>query len=221
MALFLSPGTSVGEAGQRSQARVVGGRKILSEPEGPENLQNRSQPRRGQSFVVRLMAPRQPMSDAGERLAKKGASRLGGVQAVGPAAERGGIGHAIGVFERGRRPFPGAVLPKAPPQCLTASQQAVAGVRERKRRKEGKGHPATGATSAPDPDPVVVFIVRLLAAASVAGDRITFADGAAPQDDLVAVFGPIGFELVRWGGKWDKKNRSASGLSPGVDLPKI
>jgi hypothetical protein len=113
------------------------------------------------------------------------------------------------------------VLPKVPPQGLTASQQAVAGVRERKRRQEGKGHSATGAATAPDPDPVVVFIVRLLAAASMAGDRIAFTHRAAPQDDLVAAFGPIGFELVRRGGKWDKKNRSASGLSPGVDLPKI
>ena len=101
---------------------MVDGRKILSKPEGPEDLQNRSQPRQGPDVGISLAAPGQPMSDASERLAKKGASRLGGVQAVGPAAERGGIGHAVWVFERGRRLFPGAVLPQAPPQRLTASQ---------------------------------------------------------------------------------------------------
>ena len=65
-----------------------------------------------------------------------------------------------------------------------------------------------------------MLIVRLLAAASVADYRIAFANGASPQDDLVAVPGPIGFQLVRRGGKWDKKNRSSSGLCSGIDLAK-
>ena len=76
------------------------------------------------------------------------------------------------------------------------------------------------AKAATDPDPIVVFIVRLLAAASVADDRIAFTHGASPQNDLVAVSGPVGFELERRGGKWDKKNRSSSGLCPGVDPPR-
>ena len=117
--------------------------------------------------------------------------------------------------------LPGAVLFKAPPQCLHPCQQAVTRVRERKQREESEGLPAIGAATAPDPDPVVILIVGLLAAASVADDRIALTDGAAPQDDLSAVCGPVGFELVRRGGKWDKKNRSSSGLCPGVDLPKI
>jgi len=91
---------------------MVEGRKILSETEGPEDLQNRSQPR--QRFVIRLIVACQPMSGAGECLAQEGTSRLRRVQAVGPAAEGGGIGHAIRVFERRRRLFPGAVLLKAP-----------------------------------------------------------------------------------------------------------
>ncbi len=140
---------------------------------------------------------------------------------MGPAAERGGIGHAIRILERGRRLFPGAMLHKAPPQGLTASQQAVVRVRERKPRQEGEGLPATGAATATDPDPVVMLIVGLLAATSVADDRIAFTNGASPQDDLVAACGPIGFELVRWGGKWDKKNRSSWGLCLGIDLPEI
>jgi hypothetical protein len=72
------------------------------------------------------------------------------------------------------------VLFKAPPQCLTANQQAVLSVRGRKQRQEGEGLPATGTATAPNPDPIVVFIMRLLAAASMADDRIAFTSGAAP-----------------------------------------
>ena len=93
-------------------------------------------------------------------------------------------------------------------------------VRERKQGQEGEGLPAIGAATAPDPDPVVILIVGLLAAASVADDRIAFTNRASPQDDLIAVSGPVGFELVRRSGKWDKKNRRSWGLYPGADPPR-
>ena len=131
---------------------------------------------------------------------------------MGPAAERGGIGHPIGILKRRRRLLPGAVLHKVVPQRLTSSQQTVVRVRKRKQRKEGEGLPATVAKAAPDANPVVMFIVRLLAAASMADDRIVFTNGASPQDDFLALFGPVGLDLVRRGGKWDKENRSSSGL---------
>ena len=140
---------------------------------------------------------------------------------MGPAAKRGGIGHAVRVFERRRRLFPGAVLLETPPQGLTASQQAVVRVRERKGRQKGEGLLAIGAAATPDSNPVMMFIVRLLAAAAMADDRIAFTHGASPQNDLGAVCGPVGFELVQRCGKWDKKNRSSSELCPGVNLPKI
>jgi hypothetical protein len=140
---------------------------------------------------------------------------------VSPAAEGGGIGQAVGIFERRRSFFPGAVLLKASPQGLTPSQQAVMRVRGRKGRKESKSLLASGAATATDPDPVVMLIVGLLAAASVADDRIAFTNGASPQDDVFTACGPVGFELVLWNGKWDKENRSSSGLCPGVDLPRL
>ena len=113
------------------------------------------------------------------------------------------------------------MLDQALSQGLTASQQAVVRVRERKHREEGEGLPAIGAATAPDPNPVVILIVGLLAAASVADDRIAFTNRASPpQDDLVAVPGPVSFQLVRRGGKWDKKNRGSWGLYPGVDPPR-
>jgi hypothetical protein len=92
-------------------------------------------------------------------------------------------------------------------------------VRERKQREKGEGLPAPGAATATDANPVVMLIVGLLAAASVADDRIAFTNGASPQNNLVAVYGPVVFDLVRRDGKWDKQNRSSLGLcSSGVDL---
>jgi hypothetical protein len=83
------------------------------------------------------------------------------------------------------------------------------GVRQRKQGKQGEGLAATSAKSASDPNPVVTFIVRLLAAATVANDGIPFANRASPQHDLLAVASPIGFDLVWRGRKWDKKNRAS------------
>jgi hypothetical protein len=108
---------------------MVGG-EIFSDTQGPENLQNRSQPTPRLSLRIGRITARQPLSHAGERLAEKGKSRLGAVQAARPATKRGGIGHTVRVFERRSRFFPGAVLRKAPPQRLTASQQTVLRVRE-------------------------------------------------------------------------------------------
>lgn len=197
------------------------GEEIFSEPQGPENRENRIQPRQRPSSRIGRVTRHQPMSNVGERLAEKRKSRLGVVQSAGPATERGSIGHAVGIFERRRRPLPGTTLHKAPPQCLTARQQTVMGVRERKQREESEGLPATTAATAPNPNPVVVCIVRLLAATSVANDQIASTNRASPQDDFGAACRPIGFELVWRDGKWDKQNRTSSGLCPsGVDLPR-
>ncbi len=193
---------------------VVG--EIFSETQGPENLQNRSQLRQKPRLVIGWITARQPVSYGGERLMEKGKCRLGAVQAVGPAAKCGGIRHAVRVFERRRCFFPGAVLHKAPPQGLTACQQTVVRVGERKQREKGEGFLATGTATAPDPDPIVVFIVRLFAAVSMADDRIALANRASPQDDFGAARGPIRFELVRRDAKWDKQNRTSLELCPGL-----
>ena len=120
---------NVGEGRQHFQARMVGG-EIFSETQGPENLQNRTQPRQRPSVVIGRTTTRPPLRHASERLAEKGKGRLGAVQAARPATKRGGIRHAVRVFECRSRFFPGAVLHKAPPQRLTASQQTVLRVRE-------------------------------------------------------------------------------------------
>jgi hypothetical protein len=81
-------------------------------------------------------------------------------------------------------------------------------VGERKQWQKGKSRPATGAVTAPDLNPAVMFIVCLLATTSMTVDRIAVANGTSPQDNLCAARVPIGFNLARRAGKWDKLNRS-------------
>ena len=65
----------------------------------------------------------------------------------------------------------------------------------------------------------MMLIVRLLAAPSVADDRIQLTYRASPQD-LVAALLPVSFKLVRRRRKWDKVNRSRWGSATDVDLPR-
>jgi hypothetical protein len=109
------------------------------------------------------------------------------------------------------------VLRKALLQCLRARQQTVVRVRERKQREEGEGSLATGTATATNANPIVMLIMRLLAAASVTDDRINFTRRASPQNNLGAARGPIRFELVRRCGKWDKQNRTSWSSCPGID----
>jgi len=154
------------------------------------------------------------VSHAGKRLAEKRNGWLRAVQSAGPAAECGGIGQAVRVFERRCGFFPGAVLRKALLQCLRARQQTVVRVRERKQREEGEGPLATRTATAPNANPIVMLIMRLLAAASVTDDRINFTPRASPQNNLGAARGPIRFALVRRCGKWDKQNRTSWSSAP-------
>jgi hypothetical protein len=94
------------------------------------------------------------------------------------------------------------------------------GVREREQGKQGESFPTTLAEAAPDCNPVVMFVVRLLATATVTDDGIAFTNRTAPQQNLLAVGSPISFDLVWRDRKWDKKNRRSWGLSPGVDPPR-
>lgn len=70
-----------------------------------------------------------------------------------------------------------------------------------------------------DRNPIMMPIVRLLAAPSVADDRFLLTYRASPQD-LVAVLLPISFQLAQRRRKWDKENRSRWGSATDVDLPR-
>ena len=70
-----------------------------------------------------------------------------------------------------------------------------------------------------DRNPIMMLIVRLLAAPSVADDRFPLTYRASPQD-LIAVLLPLSFKLVQRDRKWDKENRSRWGSATDVDLPR-
>lgn len=81
------------------------------------------------------------------------------------------------------------------------------GIWKREQREEGEGPPTTLAKPPSDPNPVVVFIVCLLAAATVTDNRFALTKRASAQQDLPAVARPVVFDVVRLGRKWDKNNR--------------
>jgi hypothetical protein len=78
---------------------------------------------------------------------------------------------------------------------------------QREQREDGEGPPAKLANPPSDPNPVVVFIVRLLASATVTDDGIAFTNRASAQQDFIAIASPVAFDLVGCGRKWDKDNR--------------
>jgi hypothetical protein len=113
------------------------------------------------------------------------------------------------------------MLPEAPPQRLAAGQQTEVGVGKRKQWKKCERNPAVGAAATPNPDPVVMLIVRLLAAMPVPNDRIALTDRTKAYDDLVAVVGPAGSKLLQPGRHWDKEDRYLKGASlSDVDPPR-
>ena len=152
------------------------------------------------------------MSYTGDGPTEKGERRLGRVQAARPSPDCGGIGQAIGILKPGQSLLPWTVLCNAQQQCLTACQQTVMRVREREHRKEGEGLPAINTLAAMYPNPVVILVVSLLAAAAVTNDRIAFTKRASAYDDLVAVFRPAGCKLIRREGNWDKEDRTSQGF---------
>ncbi len=149
------------------------------------------------------------MRQMGKGLASKGSGQLGVVQAARPAADCRGIGCPIGIFQRGRRLFPRTALQKVPSECLNASQQAVVRVWEGEQGEHGEGLPTLLTKAASNSNPVVMFIVCLLATATVTSDGIAFANWTSPQQDVLAVASPIGFDLVWRGRTCDKKNRAS------------
>jgi hypothetical protein len=93
-------------------------------------------------------------------------------------------------------------------------------VGRREGRQKREGLVARSATATPNRNPIMLFIVRLFAAAAVADDGILRANWAAAQKDFRAGLGPVSLEVVLRGGKWDKQNRGTWGSAPG-DLAKI
>lgn len=136
----------------------------------------------------------EPLAHRMDRALQKGKRGPRGIQIEKPAAERGGVGHALGIFDRGRRCFQRTAFQEATPQRLAASDQAVVGVREREGRQEGEGLVARFATAAPHPNPIVIMVMSLLGAAAVANDRMAQTKWALLRD--TPRLSPIDLEIV-------------------------
>lgn len=164
------------------------------------------------------LGPAESHTDGNHRVAQKRKRRPGRIQALEPAAQRGGIGHAIGIFDGGRRVFPRTAFHEIAPQRLAAGDKAVVAVGRREGRQEGERLPAAAAKAAPNRNPIVMFVVSLFAAAAMADDRVLEANRASAKNDIRAGLGPIGAGIELIGGKWDNENRSNGGSASGQDL---
>ena len=110
---------------------------IFSEPQGPVACQKgeQSRPAEWQRAVMENLPALEPLAHRMDGAPQTGKREPRGIQTAKPAAERGGIGHALGIFDRRRRCFQRTAFHEATAQCLAASDQAVVGVRERERRQ--------------------------------------------------------------------------------------
>ena len=178
-------------------------------------------PTQGQRILQQDLGPAAPHPYGPHRLAQIGERRLRRIQALAPSAQCRRIGHAIRVFDGGRRSFPGTAFKEAAPKRLAAGDEAVMAVGWRKGRQEGERLAAPVAKAAANPDPIMVLIVRLFAAAAMTDDGILSANRAMAQDDLHAGLGPIGFEVELRRREWDKQNRSDEGPARPGHLARI
>jgi len=151
--------------------------------------------------VYEDLGPAEPSAYSPHRPAQTGKRRDRRIQTPEPSAQRGRVGHAIGVFDRGRRSFPATPLDEIAAQRLAACDQAVMAVGRREERQEGERLAATVAQTAANLNPIMVFIMSLFPAAPVSDDRILHTNRAAAQNDIRARLGPIGSAVVLGSGK--------------------
>ena len=78
----------------------------------------------------------------------------------------------------------------------------------RKDGQEGNRLFARSADTAPNRDPVMVFVMSLLLPPAMTNDRILRANWAPANDDLCDSPSPIGFHFALRRGNWDKDDRA-------------
>jgi len=121
----------------------------------------------------------EPCTYVNQRLAQKRKRRLRRIQTAEPSSECGWIGHPIGIFDGGRSSFPGTAFQKITPQSLAARDQAVMTVGRREQRQKGERFATPVTEAAANRNPIVVFIMRLLAPAAMADDGVLQANRAS------------------------------------------
>ena len=180
---------------------MVGGTVLNPQRPEPGEKRKGGVPPQWQGIVYEVVGLAEPNSDGQHRRAQIGKRRERRIQTAKPSAQRGGICHAIRISHGGRRSLPPTPLDEIAAQRLAAGSQAVMGVGWRELRQERERLAATVADTAANPDPIMVFIMSLLAPATVADDGILYANRTTAQNDFRACLGPIGLEVVLCGGK--------------------
>jgi len=131
------------------------------------------------------------------------------IQTAAPAAESGRVRNAIRIFHRWGGAFPRAVLHKTSPQCLTARDQAVLGIRKGESGKETESVFAEFAEPAAVRDPVVTVVMRLLAPPAMTDDRVAQTEGTPAEDRFRTSRCPVEARLAMVRPKWDNGDRNA------------
>src|SRR5215831_10566262 len=202
---------------------MVGGEVFLN-AQGPKAAKKWEDggPGQLQITVAEDLSAADPSIDRRQRASQDGVEWLRRIQFPKPAAERGRVGHAMGILHRRCRRFPATVLDKVAPQRLTAGDQAVMRVRERKPRQEGDRLAARLTDASPDRNPVMIFIMSLFAPPTMANDRVQQTNWALADQFFCACLRPIGWQVALRCGKRDKDNRVKWGSAPGgADLAEV
>jgi hypothetical protein len=182
---------------------MVGDGESFLDPQRPEAVKERENSGPGQlpiAVTENLSAP-DPLIERLDCGSQERKGRPRGIQRPKPAAEGGRIRHAMGIFHRRCRRFPGTAFDKVAPQRLTAGDQAVMAVGKRKHGQEGNRLLARSADTATNRNPVMLFVMSLLLAAAMTNDRILRANWAPANDYFCASLRPIGFPLALRRGK--------------------
>jgi hypothetical protein len=180
-----------------------GGRENLLNSQWPKTLEKWENSGPGKSLVAvadNLSAPN-TLIQRQDFASQEREGRQRGIQSLKPTAEGGTIRHAIGIFHRRSRRFPGTAFDKVAPQRLTAGDQAVMRVGKRKHGQEGNSLLARSADTAPNRDPVMVFVMSLLSSAAMTNDRIPRAQRAPANYCIRASLRPIDLQLALRRGK--------------------
>ena len=157
--------------------------------------------------MVENLSTTDPAIDGQDRALQKRERGLRGIQIPKPAAERGGVRYAMGIFDGRRGCLPGTAIDKVAPQRLTTSNETVLSVRKREHGQEGDRPAANTAEPPPNSDPVVVFVMSLFAPTAMTYDRITRTNRASANDRFRGGLRPIGSRLALCRGKCNKDNR--------------
>ena len=161
-----------------------------------------------------LLSACQPVGDGSHSRAQEGKGGRG-VQTTEPTAESGRARDAIGILKWRRGAFERPVLQEISPQRLATGDHAVMGIRQGENGKEGEGQVAafTFTPASANSDPVVSFVMSLLASQAVPHNRIAQTLRTTARDLFLAEGSPVEIGVARIPVKWDKDNRTMWGSS--------